>query len=216
MEVIWMTVRSVAFLALATPDIVEIPLHVSKYHQVQKAVNIKVHPRRAGRPSSTANPCGLRDVGKLSVAIVVVQLVASICSNVKVLITVVVIIAYCDSHSVPGPLQASLLGNVFERAVLLLVIETVPILLCPLLRNCSLGSRIAKRSCVYEENVEKSIVVIIEQRHTGSHRFDQVLLRGMRSYVFEMNSQFGTDLYESRRRVLRRHLCSEELLAQEW
>ena len=70
----------------------------------------------------------LRYIGERAVAVVVVELVAAIGGDIKVLESVVIVVADGNAHAVAGSLQAGFFRNVFECAIFLLMVEAIPVL----------------------------------------------------------------------------------------
>src|ERR1700722_7600793 len=161
-----MAIGSIALATFAAPDIVEVPLEISQHDQVEEAVVIEVYPCRGGGPAAACCAGCLGDIGKGSVAIVVVEPVSAIGGNVEVFEAVVVVVANRYPHAIAGALQAGLDSNVFERTILLLVVEAIPIFLASLLGNGAFRGWIRQRCAIDEKNVEHAVVVIVEERHT--------------------------------------------------
>src|SRR6266705_5087568 len=78
LENIRMAIFSITLLVLTAPDVVEVPLQVSKNDQIQPAVIVQVHPGCAGGPAVSSDPGVLRHVRECAITIVVVELVASV------------------------------------------------------------------------------------------------------------------------------------------
>ena len=116
LEEVGMAIRAVAFFVFAAPDVVEIPIQIAKDDQIQKPVAIQIDPRRAGGPPASRDAGLLRHVGERAVAVVVVELVAAIGGYIKILESVVVVVADGNAHAVSGSLQAGLLGDVLESS----------------------------------------------------------------------------------------------------
>ena len=74
LELVGVTVGTVACLSLSTPDIlVEIPVQVARHDQVQKTVPVIVHEAGAGGPAAAADAGLCRHIRESAVAVVVVQ-----------------------------------------------------------------------------------------------------------------------------------------------
>src|SRR6185312_1673516 len=99
-------------------------------------------------------------------------MIAAVAGDVEVFIAIVVVISDCDAHIVAVTFQSGTFGNVFECSILFLMVEAVPILLALLLRNRSYWSGIRQRSAIDEEDVQKPIVVVVEEGDAGPHGFD--------------------------------------------
>ena len=185
LEGVGVAVGAVAFAMLATEDVVEVPLHVAEDDEVEEAIVIEVDPGGGGGPAA-ASGAGLRgDVGEGAVAVVVVEMVAAVAGDVEVFVAVVVVISDRYSHVVAYALQAGLLGDIFEGAAGFLMEEAVPILWAGLLRNGAERGWIGERRSVGEEDVETSVVVVVEESDAGAHGFDEVFLRGVGGLAVE-------------------------------
>lgn len=125
-----------------------------------------------------------------------IELVSAVRGNVEILEAIVVIVAHGDAHAVPGALQASSFRYILEAAVGFLMIETVPVRRPRLFGDGALGRRILQRRAVDQENVEPAIVVVVEQRDTGAHGFDQIFPGGMRGLILKMDARFFGEVHE--------------------
>src|ERR1022692_4018083 len=79
---IGMAIGAKTLLMLSAPDIVEVPLKISQDHEIQQAVIVEVHPRRAGRPAAASDAGLRRHVGEGAVPIVVIEPVAAVRGDV--------------------------------------------------------------------------------------------------------------------------------------
>src|SRR6202035_24408 len=134
-EKLGIAVRPEARLVGTAPDIAKIPFHVTQDNQIQQSIIVQVHPRRAAGPSATTDTSLLRDVGKRTVAIVVIKPVAAICSHKQIGIAVVVVIAYDHAHAVARSFEPRFFRDVLEASVTLLVVQAIPDLLAVFPRN---------------------------------------------------------------------------------
>src|SRR5277367_3214710 len=183
-----MAIAAISLTVLAAPKIFPVPLNVAKYDQIQQSIIVEVNPGCTRRPATARNPSLGRHISKGAVAIIAVKLISAVRGYIQVFVPIVIVIADSNTHPIPNTLKTSLLRHIFKCAVGFLVIEPVPILGPGLLRNCSLGRRIAERSTVHQEQVEASIVVVVEECYPRAHCLNQILLRSMRSLMFEMHS----------------------------
>ncbi len=109
-----------------------------------------------------------------------IENILSVAGDVEIGEAVIVVIADGHSHSVvavSGIGQPRFLSDVGEAAVFVLPIQPVPVtrvLAIEILRQTH-GTGYA--SAVDQENIEQSIVVVIEQRDATGHGLDQILLR---------------------------------------
>ncbi len=114
LEYIWVTVGTIASLMFAAVDVVKRPFQVSGDDEIQPTIFVIVEPCSAGRPTSTGHSCAIGDIGKGSVAIVVVQSVAAKACNEDVLVAVIVVIGYRDASRVSLSTEPRRFGDVFK------------------------------------------------------------------------------------------------------
>src|SRR3977135_530073 len=75
-------------------------VHKATYEQVKPAVIVVVEPNRTGSPTGRADTGFLRDVGKSSVAVVVIQNAFPVVGHVEIGEAVVIVVAHCGTHSI--------------------------------------------------------------------------------------------------------------------
>src|ERR1700730_12073946 len=184
-----MAIRAVAFFVLATPDVFKIPLKVAQNNKIEQAISIQIDPGGAGGPTAARNTGLLGYLGESAIAIVVVKLVSAIGSHIQILVAIVIVVPDCYPHAVAGTLEPSSLGYVFKRAVGLLMEKSIPVLRTGFPRDAAFWSGISERSAVHQENVETSIIVVIEQRHACSHGFRQIVLGSVGGEVLEVQAK---------------------------
>src|ERR1700749_1850463 len=122
-----MTVSAETIAMLATPNVLKIPLQITKHHQVQQAIGVEIDPGSARRPTASTHASLLRHVGKRAVPIIVVKLVASVGRDVEVFVSIVIVVCDGSPHAVADTLQSSPLRDVLKRSVFVLVVEPIPI-----------------------------------------------------------------------------------------
>src|SRR5207244_6645755 len=105
----------------------------------------------------------LGNVGESPVGMVVVELVAAVSRNVEIFEAVVVVIADSDAHAVASAWQTGPFRHVFEGAISLLVIKTVPVVWSGLLRGGAFGRGILEGCAVDHKNVQATVVIVIEK-----------------------------------------------------
>src|SRR5437667_2777148 len=149
LEDVGVTIGAVALLVFAAPDVVEIPLHVTQNDKIEQAVVVQVHPSGASRPSAAGDASLLRYVSERAVAVVVVELVASVGGYEDVFVAVIVVVTYGDAHSIACTLQAGAFRRIFEGAVGFLVEEAIPVLRSGFLGNRTFWRWIGERSAVH-------------------------------------------------------------------
>src|SRR5204863_9488411 len=125
------------------------------------AVAVVIEERAAGAPAPAvrAQPCRRGHVGEVSLAVVAIEAVLATGGDEAVVVAVVVVIADAGALAPSGRGDARLRGDVLERAIALVAIE-VRGRLRP--RRKSL-----QRRAVDEEQIEPSVVVVIDHRDAG-------------------------------------------------
>ncbi len=93
-----------------------------------------------------------------------IQVVAAVLGHVQIFKTVVVVVSDGDSHAIADALQTGLLGDIFEAAVLALVVKPVPVRRRLLLGNRPLRHGIAQRGAVHEKQIQPAVIVEVERR----------------------------------------------------
>ena len=119
-----------------------------------------------------------------------VERVAAVAGDVDIFEAVVVVVADRHAHAVvvlrhSG--EAGLFRDIGERAVGVLVIEPVPELAVGLVGQFAIRHGIVDLGAVGEEDVQPSVVVVVEQSDAASHGLDQILVRGGGVFVLEVD-----------------------------
>src|SRR5882762_3417993 len=198
--VVGMTIGAVTRSALAAVAVgAKSPIDVTGHEQVELAVIVVVEESGARAPPAGGDSGRFRDVGERAISVVVVQRVAAVVGHVDIFEAVVVIVAHGDAHSVvvlrhSG--EARLFRDVGKRAVGVLVIEPVRELPVGLVGELAVRHGIVDLCAIDKEDVEPSIVVVIQQCYAASHGLDQVLVRGRGVFVFEIDSRGLGDVRE--------------------
>src|SRR5271170_1632955 len=183
LEDVRMAVSTVTLPMLAAPEIVPIPLDIPQYNEVEESISVKIDPGRGGGPSAAHNTGFLGYIGKGSVAIVVVELIAAVGRYVQVFIAVVVVIADRYSHAVARALKPGLFRDIFKCSVGFLMVKTVPIFRASFLRDCALRRRVCKGGAIDEEKVKPAIVVIVKKGNARTHGLNEIFLRCVRGLM---------------------------------
>src|SRR5258706_12565901 len=132
------------------------------------------------RPAAPCCSCFRSYIRKGSIAVVVIQNILPITSDIEIGITVVIIVAHGHSHSVisiPGIRQSRLLSYIGKASVLVLTVEAIPVTRVMTVKVVRRWRRSGQAAPVHEKDVQQSIIVIVEQRNASGHGFDQMLLR---------------------------------------
>ena len=159
--------------------VVEVVLQVVAHVQVQPAVGIDVHERRAEAPSRVVDAgCG-GHVREAPVALVAPQLVVAVVHDVQVQVAIVVDVAGSHAHAVAGGRQPGGVGHVGEaqglarpfagRAVV--AVQAIGQRQRVRRRNERVVHRLAlaEHVALDQVGVEVAVAVVVEQRTAGSH-----------------------------------------------
>src|SRR5437016_11374639 len=109
----------------------------------------------------------LRYIRESAVAVVVKKVALAVGGYEKIVVAVIVVVAHSHAHAKHLHLQSRLVGYVRERAVLIIVIE---------LRRGVFLNVAGPVHAVHEKNVRPSVIVVVDEGHTRSHRFGEKFL----------------------------------------
>src|SRR5262249_28765138 len=85
--------------------------------------------------------------------------------------------------------EARLLGDVGERAVVIVVIQRGE-------RFLLRGGLAGPVHRIDDENVGPAVIVVVDDAHTAAHRFGQILFAKGTGVVFEVDASGGSDVGE--------------------
>ena len=163
--------------------------------QIQIAIAIDVEECAARSPLRIRDTRLGRDVSERTLAGVAIEHVRSQVRDVKIVPAVVVDVAGTGALPVGGVPYASLHPALVECAVTSIGIQPMPG------RN---GHGGCQRPTIHQEDVQASVVVVVEQHCAGPHRLDQELLRTRAIGVDELDAGSGGAVPERDRRCLAR------------
>src|SRR5262249_23942931 len=142
---------------------------------------VVVEKTGAGTPSSAPDARLRGYIGKGSVAIIVIQGISAVAGYIDILEAVIVVVADRHSHAVEvlgHSAEPGFPGNIAESAIRILVVQTIPEFRIRFVRHLAVGHGIVNASAVDKEEVQPSIVVIVQQSDPAPHGLDQVLVSG--------------------------------------
>ena len=157
--------------------------------EIEQAVVVEVEPSGGDGPrlaefwddSGYARFRG--DIGEGAIAVVVEELIAVHAGDVEVDEAIVVVIASGNAHGVAGALESCFFGHVGEGAVTVVTVETIPIARIRLFEGGDCGA-------VGEEDIQKAVVVEVEESYAPYHGFESVALGA--EAVLEDEIDFGS------------------------
>jgi hypothetical protein len=129
-------------------------INVIRHHKIDESVAIVIAKRRACRPTAVGDARLRGDVGKRSVAVIVIEDVAAETGQVEIRPAVIVVVADGAAHREAWRRQARALRHVSESPVVIVVIERAEAWL-PLHRHLDRG-RIRK---IY---IRPAVAIVIE------------------------------------------------------
>ena len=189
----------------AAQDVVaNVPIEVAGDEQVQLAVVIVIEKTRRGGPAAAFDARARRHVRERAIAIVVIEDVVAVTRDVDIREAVIVVVAGGNPHAVvpvAGAVEARSLRHIREAAIRVLAIQTVPVGRLSARKSSRKFYRVVETPAVDEENVEQPVVVVIEEGHSATHGFDQVLLRGGGIAVDEIQAWRVRDLEDNEARA---------------
>src|ERR1700730_3447683 len=144
-------------------------VHEATYEQIEPAVIVVVEPNRTGSPTGRADTGFLRNVGKSSVAVVVIQNAFSVLGQVEIGEAVVIVVAHCGTHAIAPSGYACFLRHVAEGAVPIVAIESIAEWLIRIVEIAT--------SAIDQVNIHPAVIVVVEKSAARAGGFRQVVLR---------------------------------------
>src|SRR5207249_3846573 len=142
-------------------------------------------------------------VGESAVAIVAVQNILSVLSNVEVCISIAIVVACRDSHSISAPGYSRLLGYILEASVAIVSVQRISNGLFWLVEITF--------PAVDEINVHPAVIIEIKKRAAGAARLRQVFHRGFSGCVHPVDAAFCSRYLFEPGRCRWRRQCAETL-----
>src|SRR5271169_1280172 len=153
----------------------DVVIEVVHHKKVEQPIVVVIEPSRRYRPclaefgDDTADSRFLGYVGEGAVPIVMEKLVAVDAGDVKIDKSIIVVVAGGHSHRIADALQAGFLSYVSEGAVPVIAEEPVGV------TGIVLFQRRDSRA-IGKEDVEQTVVVVVEEGYSASHGFKRVAL----------------------------------------
>ena len=169
----------------------QVQIHVVRDHKVHEAVVIVISKSCAHGPATVGNSCFLCYIGERAVAIVAVQNVAAVARKINVRPAIVVVVRYGAAHCITRSAYAGFIRHVGKRTVVIVVIQ------CPT-RLLSLQGLVHGRG-IREVNVQPPVPVVIQQKDSATHGFDDVLRHGRR-IMRKVDARLFCDVFQLRYR----------------
>ena len=176
--------------------LVDFPVAVVDDEKIEEAVIVVVEPACTYGPHLLAvsmrsgDPGFGSDISKRPVAIIEEELVVRDVGNEDVGMPIVVAVADRDADAVARPGDAGLFGYVSKGAVMVVAEEAVPVFRRGFLKRRYL--------CAIDAvDVEKAVVVVVEQRDAGDHGFGLILVWGGAVARYEVKARLLRDLFKS-------------------
>src|SRR5579859_7706338 len=177
-----MTVGAISRTPFTTPNIIlGAPLDVVGDDQIKPAIFVVIEPARAGGPASfVSNTSSCRDIGKGTVAIVVIKNRAPITGDIQIGIAIIVEVS--DSHAlavVPFSANAGFLRHVGEGTIAVIVVK-----------RAAQGMRwfVDVGGCgLNEVQIHQAILVVIDPSDACAHGFKVVLFFSLGGILLKGN-----------------------------
>src|SRR6202040_1483328 len=84
--------------------------------------------------------------------------------------------------------------DICEAAVLVLAIQTIPVGRFVAIEIRESGQRIPDMACIHKKNVQKAVVIVVQERDASRHGLDQVFSGGRRIAENKINALGGADV----------------------
>src|SRR5215472_6146547 len=165
------------------------PLNVIRYHQIELAIAVVIHPGCAGGEfTRPPQPRRLGYIGKRAVAVVVEKMTLAEGRDEDIVEAVVIVIADCNPQAVEGNGQTGLAGDIAKGSIMVVVIE---------LRRGRPHLRMSGPiRAIDQQNVGVTIVVVIDEGTAGPHSLRQILFPECAIVVYEADAGLSADIAE--------------------
>src|SRR2546422_5276924 len=174
-----MAVRRLPFHQGADFVVLDREIDISGHVEIGVSVIINISPGAARAPHSGSDASHAGYIGKCSVSIVVIELVAPNRGDVEIGPSIVVEVRRAGPHAKAENLDARRLCRILKHTASDVPKKAVP--------GPGRPPGIFEGTSVNQKNVEPSIVVVVEKQTTGPHGFGQVFLGGRSILVPEMD-----------------------------
>src|ERR1700722_754806 len=141
------------------------PVEIAGYEEIKVSIVVVIKESGRGRPTTCSYTSFGRHVSEGPIAVVVVKKVSPEICDVDVGEPIVIVVSDSDSHAVvcvASVLQSGLHRDVGEGAVFVLTVEPIPVGGIVAIKVHRTEQRISNMTCVYEKNVQKPIIVVVE------------------------------------------------------
>ena len=167
------------------------PCHILADEQVEATIAIDVDKSCGSTPIALDQARLLTDIGKGAVALIAPQARVPIAGDNDILIAIIVIIRRCHPHAIQRLIETALLRHITKCAIALIAIQAHG--------RLWLLSLSRPTAAVYEQNVEPSIAVVIEEPSPGTHSFRVPFLPSSPGLVLEDHPGRGRDIGKANR-----------------
>ena len=90
--------------------------------------------------------------------------------------------------------------HISKSAIAVITVEAVPETRIGFVRRRATWHRILNLRSIHEEQINATVVVVVEHGHAAAHGLGQILLAGAAGFLFESNPGFGGHVGEHRKR----------------
>ena len=171
---------------------IEVQVHIVGDKQIEVPIAVIIHKGAPGAPACVAliEQTRLpRHIRKGAIAVVAVKSVLTVVGDEDVFKTIVVVIRYSNSAGPACAAKARLIGNIGEGSIPIVLVE-------PICRRRSVTFQSRSRQ---EEDVQPTIVVIVQEGHTAANGFQYVgLLVNAAVDGWLCQSGLGSDIRKAR------------------
>src|SRR5262249_25657675 len=143
--------------------------------QVQPPVVVVIEPGSARAPPRRSHPRFRRNIGKCTIAIVVIQDAARVLRDVEIRKSIAVVIAYSNTHAIRVSRHTGLGGHVGESAVPVVVVKGIA-------QRLFRGEKVALPA-VDQIDIHPAVVVVVDESAAGTHGFRLIHVGGKTRYM---------------------------------
>ncbi len=171
--------------------------------KIEIPVAIEIHPRGASRPVRIIDAGFARDIGEGTVAIIVIEHVAAEVGHVEIEEAVVIIVAGSHAHAIADVSHSGFFSDVDESQLTRFgqQIFEQPVARFPAGRGREERFAAVEGRALHQIDVQVAVVIVVEQRHAGTHDLGHVVTPGGTVEVMKVETGLRGHVAENRRLI---------------
>ena len=175
-----MTVSAHLGIGAAKGILVDFPFAVIRNKQIHQTVVVIIDPKSRDRPNflPSQDPSSytrlVSYIAECAVPVVVQKLILRHIDDIEIGISIIIVIANGSPHSITTARHTGFGGHVAVRAIAVIMKEAIPV-------YGGLFVETRNRCPIHKEDIQITVIVVIQQCHTRHHGFGLILVWGRRA-----------------------------------